>query len=142
MIMLQTMRPIEAEPTRAVVLVLRDFPQQRAKQEEIKDYLAAYIKDWAEWWKRTQVLLKEAEYIDTSNSKLREYGLREAALSRVDETFDHFQRLRHRLPRPEFKITVQDVHQQAKVLNVVQDTADVPARIREVMFKYFRYIID
>lgn len=139
----EAMRLIKEAPAYVVALVLRDFPNHRAKQEEIKDDLARYVKDWPEWWKRTQIALKDAPYIDTSNSKLREYGLREAALSRSDEAFDHFQRLRRKLTQPESKTTSDDVYEQARlVLNTVKEAAHVPERMREVMFKYFRDMID
>lgn len=139
----EALRLIKEEPAHVVALVLRDFPNQRAKQEEIKDYLARYVKDWPEWWKHTQTALKDVQYIDTSKSKLREYGLRETQLSRVDEAFDRFQRLQRNLARPEEKTTPDDVYRQAcQVLRLVQDGASISDRPRGILLKYFREVVD
>jgi len=78
------------QPADIILMVLEDFPEGRAKTEEIKEYLAPYIKDWEKWWEKTQTLIKEDRRIDTSKSKLREYALGHDLLSSAEEGYRTF----------------------------------------------------
>jgi transcription elongation factor GreA-like protein len=73
--------------------VLKDFPGERALTEGIRSYLGPYVRDWEPWWKRAQPLIKDAEYIDSSNAKKREYRLRKHTVSNAEEAYERYERL-------------------------------------------------
>ena len=94
--------PIEAhrilteDPVTVIELSLYDFPTQRAKTDELKDYLSPYLHDWDAWWEIVQPKLKESSLIDTSRSKFREYGLHQEQHTRAEEAYRYFRKLQTR----------------------------------------------
>jgi transcription elongation factor GreA-like protein len=85
---------LTTDPVEVITMVLHDFPGQQAKNEDFKEYLAPYVLNWMEWWEITQPKLKDSPLIDTSQSKLRIYALRRDALSRAEEIYRSFNRIR------------------------------------------------
>ena len=90
------------DPVQSIVYVLEDFPGYRAKTEDIKEYLQSYLKNWSEdsekewvgWWETAQPLLKSSPRIDTTKSRIREYGLHTEQQSRADEVYRSYRRLK------------------------------------------------
>lgn len=87
-------RLLREDPVEAVCLVLEDYPGHKAKTEDLKDYLAPHIEDWEKWWDTAQPLLKENPRIDSSKSRLREYGLHHELQTRSDEAYRAYRRIK------------------------------------------------
>ena len=53
-----------------------------------------YIPEWAEWWKKIQLKLKDDPRIDTSHSREQQYGIHREVSSRAEEIYLAFNRVR------------------------------------------------
>lgn len=83
---------LKDEPVECILMVLEDFPGLRAKTEDFKDYLGPYVDDWKAWWEKTQQKLKDDPRIDTTNARLREYGVSFNSQSKAEQRFRAFVR--------------------------------------------------
>ncbi len=136
----EAQRLLVEDPVSVIEKVLNDFPYQRAKTEEIKDYLHPYFKkdldDWDEldkWWEKAQPQLKQSSHIDTSKSHIREYGLRLEELTPAEEAYFYFQKLNSRPTTP-----LPEVYDAAlKVLNALLGDKKFSEGKRATLANYF-----
>lgn len=96
----QAAKLILEKPVEVIIHTLEDFSGYRAKTEDFKSYLGPYIPDWEAWWEKTQPLLKEDKRIDSTHSKLREYGMARQVQSRAEEGYFSFRFAKQRSAEP------------------------------------------
>ncbi|MCL4299784.1 MAG: hypothetical protein KJ077_28880 [Anaerolineae bacterium] len=90
---------VKDSPVNVITLLLRDFPRNEARTDEIRAQLGEFVTDWTPWWQQTQNLLKQEPTIDTSRSREGIYALAEKPRTRIDELYQEFRAL------PDFKTT-------------------------------------
>lgn len=87
-------RELNEHPAKAIALLLRDFPNNEARTEEIREQLEEFVTtDWRSWWRQTQRLLKQEPLIDTSRSREGIYALAEKPQSHIEELYAEFRAL-------------------------------------------------
>lgn len=120
---------IKEKPVDVIILTLEDFRQNKAKTEELKDYLQPFIQNWESWWEDTQPLLKADPRIDSSNSKLREYGLAHEAWSQAEKFYHSFKR------GQKFGADVLDLSKRARdaLINNRKDQKLAPVQNEELL---------
>lgn len=119
---------IVENPVQVIILMLADFDRFSAKTEKIKDYLVPdFIKlvDWDAWWEATQPLLKDDPRIDTTRSRMREYGLAQEQYSRAETDYVRFRSNRHQLPPESLaELARSALKQQREHQSLSQEHAD------------------
>jgi molecular chaperone GrpE (heat shock protein) len=126
---------LKEDAVEVVCRVLEDFARRRAKTEDLKDYLSPYVEDWSSWWSLAQPLLKESPRIDSTKSKIREYGVMQDALPPAQAAYQSFRRYRKYEDFP----MVYD--QARRVLRELAGGSTLADEEIEDLLAYFRQVI-